>query len=84
MTSLNLTEFRKNIKKYLDMAIDDFELLIINRGKDKAVVVMSLDEYNSWQATMHLLSSKANRESLDKAIQQYREGKMQERDLLEE
>ena len=84
MTSLNLTEFRKNIKKYLDMAIDDFELLIINRGKDKAVVVMSLDEYNSWQATMHVLSSKANRERLDQAIQQFKEGKSFEKDLIEE
>lgn len=81
MTSLTLTEFRKNIKKYLDMAINDFELLIINRGKDKAVVVMSLDEYNSWQATMEVLSAKANRERLDLAIQQFKEGKSFERDL---
>jgi antitoxin YefM len=84
MTSVNLTEFRKNIKKYLDMVIDDFELLVINRGKDKAVVVMSLDEYNSWQATIHELSSKANRDRLDQAIQQFKEGKSFERDLIEE
>jgi antitoxin YefM len=84
MTSVNLTEFRKNIKKYLDMVIDDYELLVINRRKDKAVVVMSLDEYNSWQATIHELSSKANRDRLDEAIQQYKDGKMQERELLEE
>jgi antitoxin YefM len=84
MISVNLTEFRGNIKKYLDAVIDDFEFLVINRKKDKAVVVMSLDEYNSWQATMEVLSTEANRRAIDKAIQQYREGKMQERDLLEE
>ena len=84
MTSVTLTEFRKNIKKYLDMAIDNFELLIINRGKDKAVIVMSLDEYNSWRATMHELSSKANRDRLDQAIQQFKDAQYFEKDLIEE
>jgi antitoxin YefM len=45
---------------------------------------MSLDEYNSWQATIHELSSKANRDRLDQAIQQFKEGKSFERDLIEE
>jgi len=84
MMAVNLTEFRRNIKKYLDDVIDNFETLIINRGKDNGVVIISLKEYNSLLATEHELSSKANQDRLDKAIQEFKEGKSFEKDLLEE
>lgn len=67
MLTTTLSDFRKNIKKYLDNT-ENFETLIINRGKDTGVVILSLDEYNSLRATQHELSSKINEERLDSAI----------------
>ena len=81
MLSANVTDFRKEMKKYLDLVIEDFETLIINRGKGKGAVMISLDEYNSLIETMYLLSTKANRDSLNKSIEQFREGKVVIKDL---
>ncbi len=68
MITTSISDFRKDIKRYLDNVTKNFETLIINRGKDNGVVVISLDEYNSLTATQHELSSKANEQRLDSAI----------------
>lgn len=47
MLTTTISDFRKDIKRYLDRVTENFETLIINRGKDTGVVIMSLDEYNS-------------------------------------
>jgi antitoxin YefM len=75
---------RKNIKRYFDQISQNFETLIINRDKDSGIVIMSLAEYNSLKATHHELSSKANEERLDSAIQKLKSGKSFEKQLLEE
>ena len=82
MLTTTISDFRKNIKKYLDSVTKEFETLIINRGKDSGVVVMSLDEYNSLTATQHELSSKKNEERLDSAIEKLRSGKSFQKDLI--
>lgn len=47
MLTTTISDFRKDMKKYLDQVTKNFETLIINRGKDSGVVNMSLEEYNS-------------------------------------
>ena len=83
MQTTTLTDFRRDIKRYLDNVTNDFETLIINRGKDSGVVVMSLDEYNSLNATQYELSSKLNESRLDSAIEKMRKGKSFQKDLVE-
>ncbi len=68
MEVVNYTEFRKNLKANLDLVSDDFETVIVARPDKKNVVLISLDEYNSINATMHLLSTENNRKRLDEAI----------------
>ena len=83
MITTTISEFRKDIKRYLDNVTRNFETLIINRGKDTGVVIMSLDEYNSLRATYHELSSKKNEERLDSAIEKFKKGKSFQKDLIE-
>ena len=83
MLTTTISDFRKDIKKYLDRVTDNFETLIINRGKDTGVVVMSLEEYNSLTATQHELSSKSNEERLDSAIEKLRKGSSFQKKLIE-
>ncbi|MCB1876849.1 MAG: hypothetical protein KDH88_12825 [Chromatiales bacterium] len=45
---------------------------------------MSLDRYSSLMETVHLLRSPANAEHLRKSIERYRQGKVEEKDLLNE
>jgi antitoxin YefM len=82
MLTTTISDFRKDIKRYLDRVTDNFETLIINRGKDTGVVIMSLDEYNSLSATQHELSSKANEKRLDSAIEKFKSGKTFKKDLI--
>ncbi len=84
MRTATISEFRKNIKKYLDAVTENFETLIINRGKDSGVVIISLDEYNALNATQHELSSKKNETRLDSAIEKLKKGSSFQKDLIEE
>ncbi|HBH07709.1 MAG TPA: prevent-host-death protein [Flavobacteriales bacterium] len=83
MLTTTISDFRKDIKKYLDNVIENFETLIINRGKDSGVVIISLDEYNSLRATQHELSSKVNEQRLDSAINKLKTGASFEKELLD-
>lgn len=84
MLTTTISDFRKDIKKYLDRVTENFETLIINRGKDKGVVIISLDEYNSLTATQHELSSKINEARLDSAIGKLKSGSSFQKELIEE
>ncbi len=83
MLTTSISDFRKNIKKYFDSVTEDFETLIINRGKDTGVVVISLDEYNSLNATQHEMSSRSNELRLDSAIDKLKKGSSFEKELLD-
>jgi antitoxin YefM len=84
MLTATISDFRKDIKKYLDRVTKNFETLIINRGKDNGVVIMSLDEYNSLCATSHELSSVKNERRLDSAIEKLKSGSSFQKDLVEQ
>ena len=84
MITTSISDFRKDIKRYLDNVTNNFETLVINRGKDNGVVIISLDEYNSLTATQHELSSKANEKRLDSAIEKLQSGASFEKELIEE
>ena len=83
MLTTTISDFRKDIKRYLDRVTENFDTLIINRGKDSGVVIMSLEEYNSLSATHHELSSKQNEMRLDSAIEKLKIGKPFNKDLIQ-
>jgi antitoxin YefM len=84
MLSTSISDFRKDIKSYFDKVTQNFETLIINRGKDNGVVIMSLAEYNSLCATHHEMSSKANQQRLDAALDKLKSGEGITKDLIEQ
>jgi len=83
MLTTTISSFRRDIKRYLDRVTENFETLIINRGKDNGVVIMSLDEYNSLSATQHELSSRSNEKRLDSAIEKLKKGSSFEKEIIE-
>ena len=40
MLTTTISDFRKDIKNYFDKVSENFETLIIKRGKDSGVVIM--------------------------------------------
>jgi antitoxin YefM len=84
MQLVNYTEFRNNLAENLNMVIDNSEIVIVSRSKGKNVVVISLEEYNAIQETLHLISSKANQNRLDEAVEEMRSGKFSKQNLMED
>ncbi len=76
MIAANYSEFKKDLRKYLDIVEDNNETLIIKRKSGKGSVMISLDEYNSMMETIHLLSSRKNADRLYESLQQLKSGKI--------
>ena len=83
MLVLNYSDFRKNLKENLDKVWDDAETVIVSRAHNKNVVVVSLDEYNSWQETKYLMSTPNNQKRLLDAIKDTEEGNFVTHSLIE-
>ncbi|MDE0471426.1 MAG: type II toxin-antitoxin system prevent-host-death family antitoxin [Ekhidna sp.] len=84
MITASISDFRKDIKEYLNRVTENFETLIINRGKNGGVVVISIEEYNSLVTTQHEISSDANKQRLDSAIKKFKDSDTFTKDLIEE
>jgi antitoxin YefM len=84
MKAANFTEFRINLKQYLDDVETNNETLIIKRGSGHGAVLISLDEFNSILETVHLLSSKKNADRLYESISQMKSGKTIQHGLIED
>ncbi|SOD15221.1 type II toxin-antitoxin system Phd/YefM family antitoxin [Pedobacter xixiisoli] len=83
MLIASVSDFRKDIKAYLDKVAKNFETLIINRGKDSGIVIMSLEEYNSLMATNYELSSRKNEQRLDSSIDKLKNKTTLTKELIE-
>lgn len=75
MIAATYTEFRTDLKRFLDSVENDQETVVIKRKSGKGTVLISLDEYNSIMETVHLLSSKANADWLHESIKQMKTGR---------
>ena len=75
MIAANYSEFRADLKKYLDSVEENHETLVIKRKSGKGTVMISLEEYNSIMETLHLLSSKKNADRLYESLEQVNAGK---------
>jgi len=83
MRVVNFSEARNSLKTVIDQVIDDADFTVIARRDAPDAVVMSLDTFNSLMETVHLLKSPANAAHLAKSIEQYRQGKLTEKVLLD-
>ena len=81
MDVINYTEARASLKDVMDRVIHDRVEVVVTRKRREAVVVMSLDEYNAIQETLHLQRSPANARRLQAAIAQLEAGQGIARDL---
>ncbi|CRI66140.1 conserved hypothetical protein [Thiocapsa sp. KS1] len=83
MRVVNFSEARNSLKTVIDQVIDDADYTIIARRDAPDAVLMSLDAFNSLMETVHLLKSPANAAHLARSIEQYRQGQIARRDLVD-
>ena len=75
MRTTSYSELRKNLASALDRVSEDREPVIITRDRGKpAAVLMSLEEFASYEETLHLLRSPANAARLLQSIDEFEAG----------
>jgi antitoxin YefM len=83
MNVTTISKFRKSAKDYFDQVLDNQDTLLITRNDGQALVLMTLDDFNSKVETDYLNSSKANREHLEESIADAKAGKVERHKLIE-
>jgi antitoxin YefM len=75
MTAITYTAARENLASTMDRVCADHDPVIITRNRDQAVVMVSLEDYESLQETAYLLRSPANAKRLLTSIESLNKGK---------
>jgi len=75
MTALTYTAARENLATTMDKVCQDHDPVVITRNRDQAVVMMSLEDYESLQETAYLMRSPANARRLLESIAELEKGK---------
>ena len=68
MKAITYTAARENLAHTMDSVCLDHDPVIITRNRDQAVVMMSLEDYESLQETAYLLRAPANARRLLESI----------------
>jgi antitoxin YefM len=74
MNAISYTAARENLAATMDRVCADHDPVIITRNRDQAVVMMSLDDYESLQETAYLLRAPANARRLLESIAELQSG----------
>lgn len=81
MDAITYTTARANLASTMDRVCNDHEPLIITRGGDQSVVMLSLEDFKSLEETSYLLRSPSNAKRLLAAIEQLSTGRGIEKKL---
>lgn len=81
MRTANYTDLRKNLKVHIDAVINDNDALVVDRGNNTGIVMISLEEYNSIMETEYIMSNEAVLNDIQKSLAEIAEGKGVEIDI---
>jgi antitoxin YefM len=84
MESTTYSQFRQNLKKYMNQVNESHAPVYVTRSNQEDVVMLSKADYEGMQETLYLLSSSENAQRLYQGIKEYEEGKAVDRDLIKE
>ena len=79
MTAISYTTARENLAATMHKVCDDHAPIIITRNRDQAVVMISLEDFESLEETAYLLKNPKNSQRIMSAITQLDAGKGVER-----
>jgi antitoxin YefM len=84
MRTTSYSDLRKNLATLLDAVSADHDPIVITRDKGKpAAVLMSLEDFASYEETRYLLRSPANADRLLTAVSELDAGRGSARSLAE-
>ena len=83
MDAISYSNFRINLASTLDKVNDDHTLILITRQNGKPAVVISLDDFKSYEETAYLMASLKNAARLNLAIAEIEAGKTVQHPLVD-
>ncbi|MCT2559229.1 type II toxin-antitoxin system prevent-host-death family antitoxin [Tsuneonella sp. YG55] len=83
MDVLTYSDARANLKGVMDQVVNDRTHVVVTRQKAESIVMLSLEDWNAIEETMHLLSSRPNATRLRESIEQLDAGNGTEHDLVD-
>ena len=85
MDAITYTEARNRLAATMDRVTEDHTPVIITRQRGRAVVMMSLEDFNAWQETAYLLRSPENARDLLEAVEDLKQRRgIVKRELLDD
>ena len=84
MRSITFDEARKKLGRLIEQVVEDAEPIIVCMDTDRQVVLLPLDEFNSWQETLYLLSTPANAAHLQRSLREAELGQTVKRSIPED
>ena len=83
MKSKTYTEARERLSDIIEKVCEDHDHIIITKRRDKAVVMMSLEDYEALKETAYLLRSPRNARRLLESIMELEEEKGIQKEILD-
>ena len=83
MDAISYSNFRNNLASTLDKVNDDHVPILITRQNGKPAVVISLDDFKSYEETAYLMASPKNAARLNQAIAEIEASKTLQHQLIE-
>ena len=84
MDVLSYSSLRNNLASTLDKVNEDHVSILITRQNGKPAVIMSLEDFKSYEETAYLMSSPKNAERLNQSIAEAESGKSKPHGIIEE
>ena len=84
MDAISYSHARKHLVQTMEQVCDDHSPVIVTRQNARAVVIMSLDDYNAIQETAYLLKSQENADRLRESLKQAADGKFIKRSIIDD
>ena len=83
MDAITYSHARSNLSKTMDKVCDDHTPIIITRKNHRAVVILSLEDYEALEETTYLLRSPKNARRLLESVTELESGGGTARELIE-
>jgi antitoxin YefM len=84
LNAITYTSLRANLAKTIDSIVTNHVPVLVTRQKGGNAVLISEEDYRSFEETAYLMQSIANAARLNESISQLRNGDGQSRALIEE
>jgi antitoxin YefM len=84
MDVLSYSALRNNLASTLDKVNQDHVSILITRQNGKPAIIMSLEDFKSYEETAYLMASPKNAARLNQAIAEVEAGKTKKHGIIEE